>query len=130
MTDQNSFPSPDSSQTPPPASSEGVIQRWIPGLILIGLGIAFLLGNLTGFELHNWWAVFILIPAVGALARGFDRYRQVGRMDEHVVQALLSGIILVGVAMIFLFNLSWTLFGPVILILIGLSLLGREWLRK
>jgi hypothetical protein len=130
MTDQNSFPTPGFPQNTPPESKENSIQRWIPGVILIVLGGIFLLGNFTSFSFHNWWALFILIPAAGAFARAYDRYKQSGRADEHVLQALLGGAILTGITLIFLFNLSWSLFGPAILILIGLSLLSREWLRK
>ena len=130
MTDPNSFPNPDFSQNNPPESQENSIQRWIPGVVLIVLGGIFLLGNFTRFSLHNWWALFILIPAAGAFARAYDRYKQSGTLDEPVRQALLSGAILTGIVLIFLFNLSWSLFGPAILILVGLSLLSRAWLRK
>ena len=41
---------------------------WVPGVILIGLGVIFLLNNITGFSIDNWWALFIFIPAIGALA--------------------------------------------------------------
>ncbi|HQF70732.1 MAG TPA: hypothetical protein PLH39_05580, partial [Promineifilum sp.] len=39
---------------------------WMPGLGLIAVGVIFLLANFTGFQLHNWWALFILIGAFGA----------------------------------------------------------------
>ncbi len=130
MTDQNSFPDPNYSQPPSPQPNQNSSQRWVPGVILILLGGVFLLGNLTHFTLDNWWALFILIPAVGSFSRAYEHYRQAGRLDEHAVQALLGGAILTAVTAILLFQLSWALFGPAILILIGLSLLGREWLRK
>ena len=42
----------------------------ILGGILILIGVVFLAQNLTDFDLGNWnwWALFILIPAVGSLA--------------------------------------------------------------
>jgi hypothetical protein len=129
MSNPDPFSNSGSSQTNPPQSKENSLQRLIPGIVLIVLGIVFFAGNFANFTLHNWWALFILIPAVGAFARAYDRYKQAGRLDEHARQALLGGIILTAIVAIFLFELSWTLFGPVILILIGLSLLGREWLR-
>ena len=48
---------------------------WVVGAILILVGIFIMLPNLTAFSLQNWWALFILIPAVGAFAnawRGFQ----------------------------------------------------------
>ena len=38
---------------------------WL-GAALIALGVAFFAGSYFGYELRNWWALFILIPAVGA----------------------------------------------------------------
>jgi len=39
--------------------------NWIMGVVLIALGGLFLLGNLLpGSFMTNWWAVFILIPAL------------------------------------------------------------------
>jgi hypothetical protein len=40
---------------------------WLPGMILILLGGIFLAQNYFGATLHNWWALFILIPAIGTL---------------------------------------------------------------
>ena len=98
----------------------------MPGLILIVLGLVFLLNNLSGFELHNWWALFILIPAFGAFRRAWERYNNAGLVDRDVRQALFSGLLLTALTAVFLFNLSWLLFGPVLLILLGLTLLGNE----
>jgi hypothetical protein len=41
--------------------------NWIGGAVLIGLGIIFLLQNFMNISLANWWALFIMIPAIGAL---------------------------------------------------------------
>ena len=128
MNDTNPLPNPDAPQVNMPEPRHRHTERWVPGLILILLGGIFLLNNMTGFELRNWWALFILIPAVGSFARAYDRYRQAGSVDKHARQALLGGVILTAVAAVFLFNLSWTLFGPVLLILFGLTLLGNEFL--
>ena len=127
MTDQNPLPDPNA-----PQFSEGEHRsrsgRWVPGLILIALGGVFLVNNLTGFEIHNWWALFILIPAFGSFSRAWERYNQTGTLDRHARQALFGGLLLTGVTAIFLFNLNWMWFGPVLLILLGLTLLGNEFL--
>lgn len=102
--------------------------RWVPGLILIGLGIVFLLNNLTGFELDNWWALFILILAFGSLARAWDLYQSGHGMDRHVRGALFGGALMICIAVVFLFDLSWMLFGPVLLILLGGALLASAML--
>mgnify|MGYP001316381740 CR=1 FL=1 len=51
-------------------NGDGFARRggWIGGAILIFIGTVFLLKNF-GFPFpENWWAVFILIPAVAAFA--------------------------------------------------------------
>ena len=51
---------------------------WAGGVILIGLGILLLLQNLASFHLNNWWALFILIPAVGGLGAAWSNYQEAG----------------------------------------------------
>jgi hypothetical protein len=109
-----------------PAQAEEGSRAWIPGLILIFLGIIFLADNYFSFEVFdNWWALFILIPAVTNLSRAWRRYQQAGSWTSDARGSLVGGLILTLVAFIFLFELSWGLFWPVILIIIGAGLLLR-----
>ena len=98
------------------------------GLILIGIGTIFLLSQLTGFHFHNWWALFILIPAVSKLNEAWQSYRANGRLTEGSRGALVGGILLAMVATFFLFSLSWNLFWPLVLIMFGIGALlnGRS----
>ena len=99
-------------------------------MILIGLGLIFLLNNTTGYAIHNWWALFILIPAIGSFSKAADAIRSAGEFDRAAWSALAGGVILTLVASAFLFNLDWGLIWPVFLIIGGLGLfLGalREW---
>ena len=104
---------------------------WI-GLIFIFGGIAVLLNqlNLLPFEL-NWWALFIMLPAAGFLSRAYNRFRSneyLFSMDAAIPALIglflvtLSFSLLVGAA----WNINWSLFWPVIIILIGLGMIfGR-----
>ena len=96
---------------------------WVPGLILIGMGAFFLLRNFTDFELNNWWALFILIPAFGSLGKFMSDYRRTGRIGGEARGALIGGLILLFVAAIFLFGLNWGTVWPVFLIIAGLGAL-------
>jgi len=106
---------------------------WITGLIMILLGVAFLLRT-TGtfdFPLNNWWALFILIPAIGA----FDTALQIYRNSNNQLTAPAGGSLIVGLVLMFvtasfLFNLNWDIFGPVILILAGIGILAVAMLRN
>jgi hypothetical protein len=103
---------------------------WVPGIILIGLGVIFLLNNVTGFQLHNWWALFILIPAIGSFGKAVDSFRSAGELNREGWGALTGGIILTLVASAFLFNLNWGLIWPAFLIIGGLGMLFgalRSW---
>ena len=98
---------------------------WVIGLIMILLGVAFLLRTTGTFDvpLNNWWALFILIPAVGA----FDTALRIYHNSNNQLTApgggsLIVGLVLTFVTASFLFNLNWDIFGPIILILAGIGI--------
>jgi hypothetical protein len=102
---------------------------WIGGAILIALGIIFLLQNLGAATLENWWALFILIPAVGAFGNAWRSYQAAGgHLTASARGSLIGGFALTMVAAIFLFNLSWGLLGPLLIILVGIGLLLNAFL--
>lgn len=105
---------------------------WI-GLIFIAGGTAVLL-NQTGvlsFE-FNWWALFILFPAFGALSGAYSRYRSTNDLFEMGVMVpalvgmfmlLLSVSMLLGDAI----NMNLKVYWPIILIILGLGMIfGRS----
>lgn len=102
---------------------------WLGGLILIVLGVIFLAGNFTGFQLTNWWALFILIPALGSLGTAWRLYQTHGRWTAASRGPLFGGLILLAVAAMFLFNLNWGRLWPVLLILAGLGALSNALVR-
>ena len=106
---------------------------WTVGLILILLGGMFLMRNMGtfNFPLKNWWALFILIPAVGAIDTALRAYRNAG--DQWNAQARGSmgvGILLSLVTIMFLFDLSWIYFGPALIILAGIGILVNAGFRQ
>lgn len=98
-------------------------RSWNGGAILIGLGVIFLLHNLNVFHLDNWWALFILMPAVANLGTAWRSYQQHGRLTPKAHGSLTGGVILSLVAATFLFSWSWSVMWPVFLIVGGLSAL-------
>lgn len=104
---------------------------WIGGAVLILLGAYFLLQNFGIAQIDNWWALFILIPAIGSFATAWSSYqRNGGRMNSSVRGSLVGGLILTLVTATFLFNLDWALVVPGFLIIIGLSLLVSNFVRS
>jgi len=102
---------------------QGDLARGLGGAVLILIGVFLMLNNLTGFSLRNWWALFILIPSMGAFGNAWRIYQKDERLSASARASLISGFILTMVTAIFLLNLDWTLLGPVLLILAGLGLL-------
>ena len=96
---------------------------WVGGAILIAVGIFLLLETLTSFSLENWWALLILIPAAAGFANGWRIYQSGRRLSAPARASLIGGILLTMVAAVFLFDLNWTVLGPVLIILAGLGLL-------
>jgi peptidoglycan/LPS O-acetylase OafA/YrhL len=95
--------------------------NWIPGLVLVTLGLVFLAANLWDFHLDNWWALFILIPAFGNFNSAFETRQRHGRWTQGARSALGWGIFFVIISATFLFNISWSLMWPVLLILLGIG---------
>jgi len=115
------------------ASTGGL--TWVAGLLLVLLGLAFLMDNLGTFSIpmDNWWALFVLIPALGAFDKAWQSYRQAGNQLTSVVGgSLLAGFVLLVVTAVLLFNLNWSIFGPILIILVGVGvivnflLLGKD----
>lgn len=104
---------------------------WVGGVVLILLGAIFLLQNtglMRGFD--NWWALFILIPAVGAFASAWRMYQHAGNAwTPAATGPLLGGLVLSSLAAMFLFGLDIGMWWPLFLIGGGVAaLLGaRQW---
>lgn len=104
---------------------------WMGGVVLILIGAIFLLREVSGFELDNWWALFIFIPAVGAFASAWQAYQDAdGKFTASVRGSLIGGLVMILVAAIFLFNLNWSLLFPAVLILSGIGLLVSSLVKS
>ena len=94
----------------------------VAGVVLLTRS-AFGLDPLAGW---NWWAVFILIPAVLAFSRAETMYRQRGTLDAATRGVLMGGMYPFVIALVFLLELDWGRVWPIFLIIAGLrGLFGR-----
>jgi len=97
---------------------------WIWGIFLILLGIVFLLDNADIINLENWWALFILLPAIGSFQGAWSQYRSAGnRLTAAARGSLIGGFVIATVAFVFLFGLNFGSLWPLFLILGGILLL-------
>jgi hypothetical protein len=97
--------------------------HWVGGFILITAGIVFLLTTVFGMSLHNWWALFILIPGCCKLVSAGQQYGRDGRFSHQVRGDLTWGLILILVASTFIFGLHWGAIWPIFLIIFGIGAL-------
>lgn len=98
--------------------------EWILGIVLIGLAVIMLLDNQKIYTLNNWWALFILIPALGSLGNAWRTAQSDGgRFNRQARSSLIVGLGFLLVTAMFLFSLSWTVMGPFLLALAGVGLL-------
>ncbi|MDE2023020.1 MAG: hypothetical protein KGJ18_02305 [Gammaproteobacteria bacterium] len=103
------------------------------GLVVIAVGVAFPLWNfdvrLPFMRYRNWWALFILIGAVGPLSYALHRYREKRRFDGGVLHSLISAAAVIVLALMFLLDLDWARWWPVFIIIGGLYMLANHWNR-
>lgn len=100
-------------------------QSWVWGVVLIVLGFLFVLSNfnILPMAMHNWWAVFILVPGINMLTHAYRRFQEVGQITARARRSAFTGAFLVALSITFLFNISWAIIGPVFLIVAGLYIL-------
>ena len=108
---------------------------WLAGLVLIAVGVFYLLqtaGILPSLtSLANWWALFLLLPAVGTLSAALGAYRHNGgHWSPEVTGPFLAGLLFLGITAVFLFDLNFGWFVPLFLIAAGLFLLFSPRLTK
>jgi hypothetical protein len=97
--------------------------RWLswPGALLVALGAIGLIGPAVSRN-PNWWAVFILVPAIGLLAGAVAAHRRShGAYNLWVRLGLSSGLIVLAVALIFAFVIDWSYAWTLMLIVPGLA---------
>lgn len=104
---------------------------WIPGLVLIVVGLVFLLQNLAGYRLQNWWALFILIPAISSFVSARNIYaHNGGRFTRAVRGPLIGGFFLAMISAAFLINLDFRIVLPLFMILGGVALMVNWFLPE
>lgn len=105
---------------------------WMAGLVFIAIGVLYLLHD-TGImpALTNWWALFLLLPAVGTLSAALGAYRQNGgQWTPEVTGPFLGGLLFLGLTAVFLFGLNFGWLWPLFLIAAGLLLLAGPLLAR
>lgn len=97
--------------------------NWAVGIALILVGGLFMLDTMgiIDIRLTNWWAIFILIPGLNMVFRGWRHFQ--ASQSHHGRNTAFWGMMLIVLAFTLFFNVSWELIFPAGLIGAGLYLL-------
>ena len=99
----------------------------ILGIILIALGIIFGGNALNLFSINvffkGWWTLFIIIPCLIGLITDEDKM-------GSLIGILIGVALLLGARDIVAYDLLWKLAVPVILVIIGLSIIFKDTCNK
>jgi hypothetical protein len=103
---------------------------WTIGAIFVLIGVFMLARNMNLVGVQNWWAFFILIPALTGFGTFVNDLRSTGSITARGRNGLISGVVLTSIAVIFILNQNWRVFGPGILIMGGLAMLLNNMLKS
>jgi len=93
------------------------------GVTLLLLGVVFMAVNLFGVrQLENWWSVFILLPGILFLGLGKGMWRGDGRFAFLPRLSTGLGIILVTIALMFVLELNWAVWWPMMIMMPGVMM--------
>lgn len=96
------------------------------GVILIIMGGIILLRSYTSLEMNNWWALFLLIPAVGFFATAWRRFPEGGEFRKRgFARQIIFGLLFMSLSIIFFLELDWKFILPVLLLLLGVGAILR-----
>ena len=90
------------------------------GIVLVVL-VLQQTGNIT--EHFQWWALFILIPAFSSLTGMYYAIRNSGTFNQTARSAAGSAVVFFTLSFMFLFNLDWTIYWPLMVLAVGFSVL-------
>ena len=96
--------------------------KWFVGVALIALGVIFLMENFGYVFSENWWALFIYLAAASAFVNMWREWRNAGWFDSKAGGSLTFGLVLTTVASIFILNLEWDTYWPLILVAVGIGI--------
>ena len=105
------------------ARSTGYGQSIFWGMVLIIVGAILILQrtNMLGTD-FNWWALFIFIPAFGALSTTWNILLKKRRITSGVRSSFGSFVTIGTLATMFLFDMDWSIWWPLMMIAPGFSI--------
>lgn len=95
----------------------------VAGGALLFVGLMFITINLLGVgRLENWWGLFIVLPGLLFVGMGWQAREGNGRIPVLARFSLGLGLVVVTVAVMFLLNLNWGIWWPLMIVMPGAAL--------
>ncbi len=95
----------------------------VRAVVFIVVGVALIVGNITGFGFQNWWVLFMLIPVSMFAQNIYQDYQANGRITRQSTGSIIVIITILAGAAVFLFEaVTWSMIWPIGLIITGLSI--------
>jgi hypothetical protein len=120
------------AQQPVESVAKSPRSAWIIGAVITVLGTVLLMQN-TGTlpqNLGNWWALFLMIPAIAGLGEAVSELQTSGSLSKKGRAGLIFGVVLTMITATFIFNLNEKIYGPIILMCAGLGILFNNYTKK
>ncbi len=93
------------------------------GATLLFIGLMFIAANLLDIgRLENWWGLFILLPGLLFVVMGWRGRADNGRFPFVARFSVGSGLVVLTVAILFLLNLNWGTWWPLMIVMPGVAL--------
>lgn len=93
------------------------------GVILVMVGVIYGLNSLDIVDINlffpGWWTLFIIVPCVIGLITGSDK-------TGSIIGVIIGVLLFLGANDIIDYNLIWKLVFPLIIIIVGLSLIFKD----
>ena len=106
-------------------SSQWRSDSWAAGVFLVAFGALWILHNAGAITVgHAFWAILVFLAAVVAAAFGVVRW-STGEADEQRAAAgfALAAVLLALVAGVLWFDLNWSTWWPIFVVVPGIGLL-------
>jgi hypothetical protein len=101
-------------------------KRLTRGLLLVSLGVLFLGAELGIWTDLRWWALFLIVPGLVKLSAIWADSAQRGESIGIASKGACRSLFLVGLGLIFLFNLDFGVIWPLFFILPGIWMLRHR----
>ena len=104
---------------------------WIFGAILAVAGVVLLIQNTTNLNFYNSEPLLLLIPAIALLVRGINQLQaSEGRLTSRARGSLIASFVFFVITAVLFFNLDTNIYGPILLVIIGLALVANSVMPK